>query len=113
MQSIYVSYVSLFLSMAMTLVAIGIAWGILKGKIRSLEEKVINKEIVINDMGKRIDKDIRELKSDYIVQMSNRLKDDEKDLRGISEKVIRLDARITVKLDMLHEKLDKVEAKLT
>ena len=82
-----ISWFSLGISLLTTAVGIGIAIGVFKSKIGVLEKD-------LNNMGKRFDDSIKSLKEEYIKNVTDRLKDSEKEIKELKEAFIRFEERV-------------------
>jgi hypothetical protein len=89
------------ISLAVSIGTIGIGIGVFKTKIGQCEKDN-------NNIGRKLDREIHELKEEFIKPLSDRVAINEQDQRGFSEAMSRIDAG----LDYIKERLGKIEEKL-
>jgi len=101
----YLPYVTLGISLLTTAVTIGIAVGALKSRIAGIEKD-------LGSIGKRFNDDIKNIKDEYIKQLSERTKEQETELKNVGLQFGRMEERLKAFQENIGEKIDTLTEKL-
>jgi hypothetical protein len=89
------------ISLAVSIGTIGIGIGVFKTKIGQCEKDN-------NNIGAKLDREVKELKEEFIKPLADRITASEQDRRNLSEIMSRMEGN----LDFIKERLGKIEEKL-